>query len=99
MSVGVIAFPVTLGITPRHIILIIDFLIIKVPSTYNKILGQPCIKMAKAILSTYHLMMKFPIKVCIGEVIGNLLIAKECYITVISGKQNAMRYSLRVRIA
>lgn len=40
-------------------------------------------RMAKAILSTYNLVIKFPIDVGIGEVRGNQLMAKEFYFGVV----------------
>lgn len=77
ISEGVITLPMTLGITPRHLNLKINFLVINVPSVYNMILSRPCMKMAKALLFTYHLVMKFPIKAGIGEVRGNHLRARD----------------------
>lgn len=46
-------------------------------------------RMAKVVLSTYHLVIKFPTKEGIEEVRGNQLMARECYFVVIKGKQKA----------
>lgn len=46
-------------------------------------------RMVKVVLSTYHLIMKFQIKARIGEVRDNKIIACECYLIVVRGKQKA----------
>lgn len=71
MPVGVISLLVTLGTAPKYLNLMLDFLIVKVPLAYNVILRRLCIRMAKVVLSTYHLVMKLPIEVGIREVKGN----------------------------
>lgn len=70
----VITLPINLGTTPKHLNLMVDFFVVKIPSTYNMILGHPCIKMAKTALSTYHLMMKFLIEIDIREARGNQIV-------------------------
>lgn len=45
--------------------------------------GCLCIKMAKSMLSTYHFVMIFPIKIDVREVRGNQIMAKECYFATI----------------
>lgn len=67
----------------------IDFLVIKVPSAYNVIIGRPCIRMAKVDLSTYHLVVKFLIEGEIGEVRENWLMARDSYFVTVSVKQKA----------
>lgn len=59
MPKGVITLHVTLGMTPKHLNLIIDFMVFKVSSAYNMMFSRPCMRMEKAILSTYHLVIKF----------------------------------------
>lgn len=86
---GIITLPVTLGIAFRYLNLMIDFIVVKVPLAYNMILCRPCIRMAKVVLSTYHLVMKFPIEASAREVRGNQVMARKCYFTAIKGKQKA----------
>lgn len=62
-----------------------------VPSTYNMILGKPFMRMAKLVLLTYHLVMKFSTEVGIGEVRGNQIMARECYLVAVRGKQKLKR--------
>lgn len=46
---GITTLPMTLGTNPRHLILMIDFMVVKVPSTYNMILGRSTMRMTEAI--------------------------------------------------
>ncbi|KAK2998712.1 hypothetical protein RJ639_022649 [Escallonia herrerae] len=53
----------------------------EVPSAYNAILGRPALNQLQAMVSTYHLKMKFPIENEIGEVKGDQPTARQCYVT------------------
>ncbi|KAK3018404.1 LOW QUALITY PROTEIN: hypothetical protein RJ639_004703 [Escallonia herrerae] len=78
---GIIALPVAIGTPPAQANFIFDFVVVKVPSAYNAILGRPSLNQLQAVVSTYHLKMKFPTKHGIGEVKGDQTIARQCYIT------------------
>ncbi|XP_040996075.1 uncharacterized protein LOC121242248 [Juglans microcarpa x Juglans regia] len=56
-----------------------DFIVLKSPSSYNAILGRPVLNKLKVVTSTYHLKIKFPTATGVGEVKGDQVIAKECY--------------------
>lgn len=43
----------------------------------------------RAVLSTYHLLLKFPTKEKVGEVRGDQIMARESYLTAVRGKQKA----------
>lgn len=81
---GIITPPKMLGTSSCHINLMI--IVVKVLSTYNMFLGRPNMKMAKVIHSTYHLVMKFPIEVDVGEFQRNQILARKRYLAVIKGK-------------
>ena len=51
-------------------------------SAYNAILGQPTLNSWKVVTSTYHLMIKFPTDYKVGELCGNQVAARECYIAM-----------------
>jgi hypothetical protein len=70
---------VTAGTAPRQSIVMVDFLVIDRPSTYNAIMGRPALNKLRAATSTYHLMMKFLTEGGIGEVRGDQLAARKCY--------------------
>ncbi|KAK2997598.1 hypothetical protein RJ639_025620 [Escallonia herrerae] len=78
---GIIALPVAIGTPPAQANFILDFVVVKVPSAYNAILGRPALNQLQAVVSTYHLKMKFPTEHGIGEVKGDRTIARQCYVT------------------
>ncbi|KAK3043359.1 hypothetical protein RJ639_002661 [Escallonia herrerae] len=78
---GIIALPVAIGTPPAQANFILDFVVVKVPSAYNAILGRPALNQLQAVVSTYHLKMKFPTEHGIGEVKGDQTIARQCYVT------------------
>ncbi|KAK3002057.1 hypothetical protein RJ639_021347 [Escallonia herrerae] len=78
---GIIALPVAIGTPPAQANFMLDFVLVKVPSAYNTILGQPALNQLQAVVSTYHLKMKFPTEHGIGEVKGDQTTARQCYVT------------------
>ena len=58
------------------------FLVVDCSSAYNAILGRPTLNSWKAVTSTYHLMIKFPTDCDVGELRGNQVAARECYVTM-----------------
>ncbi|KAK3004136.1 hypothetical protein RJ639_018990 [Escallonia herrerae] len=83
---GIIAFPVTIGTPPTQANFMLDFVVVKVPFAYNAILGRPALNQLQAVVSTYHLKMKFSMKNKIGEVKGDQTIARHCYMTSCQSK-------------
>ena len=80
---GAVTLPVTVGDYPQQIIKDITFLVVDYSSAYNAILGRPTLNSWKAITSTYQLMIKFPINYGVGEVRGNQIATRECYIVML----------------
>ena len=76
---GAITLPVTVGTEPYQKILRLTFLVIKVPSAYNAILGHPGLNAFRAVVSTYHLLVKFLTPYGVGEMQGDQLLARQCY--------------------
>lgn len=56
-----ITLPMLMRATLRQVTLMVDFLMVKVSSTYNAMLGRPSLRISQAMVSIYHLMMKFMI--------------------------------------
>ena len=83
LPLGAITLPVTVGDYPQQIIQDVTFLVINCSSAYNGILGRPTLNSWKAATSTYHLMIKFPTKYGIGELRGDQVAARECYIAML----------------
>ena len=65
---GTINLSMTAGMEPRQSTVRLTFLVVRVSLTYNGILGQLGLKTFKAMVSTYHLLMKFLTSVGIREV-------------------------------
>ncbi|KAK6145245.1 hypothetical protein DH2020_022065 [Rehmannia glutinosa] len=68
---GIITLPLTAGERPQQTTVMIDFLVVWVPSSYNVILGRPGLNKMRAIVSTYHMLMQFPTEHGVGRVRGD----------------------------
>lgn len=62
MLEGIIALLVLIGISLRQLSMMVDFLVVKVPSVYNTILDRTSLRMANLVMPIYHLMVKFLIE-------------------------------------
>ena len=80
---GTITLAVTAGDYPQQITKEVTFFVVDYSSAYNAILGWPTLNFWKAVTSTYHLMIKFPTEYGIGELQGNQVAARECYIAML----------------
>ena len=80
---GIIQLPVTIGQEPREATQMLNFLVVKAPSTYNAILGRTGLHAFKAIASTYHLKIKFPTRNGVGEEKGDQKVARSCYVAAL----------------
>ena len=65
---GAVTLPVTVGDYSQQITKDVSFLVVDCSFAYNAILGRPTFNSWKAITSTSHLMIKFPIEYGVGEV-------------------------------
>ena len=61
----------------------VTFLMVDYSSTYNAILGRFTLNSWKAVISTCHLMIKFPTKYRVGKVQGDQIAAREFYIAML----------------
>ena len=65
-----------------------DFLIVNYLSSYNVILGRPTLNRLKVVTSTYCLKVKFVTPYGTKEIIGDQLLAWECYQAVMASREN-----------
>ena len=93
---GSITLPVTAGAVPQSSTVMVNFLIIDCPSAYNIILGRPALNTLRAVPSTYHLILCFPTPNGVGEIRGDQLAARECYVS--SMKTRKPQEALQVEI-
>ncbi|KAL0290301.1 UNVERIFIED_CONTAM: Transposon Ty3-G Gag-Pol polyprotein [Sesamum radiatum] len=61
----------------------LKFLVVDVPSAYNVILGRPTLAAFPAVISIYHMKIKFPTPGGVGEVQGDHLQSRKCYVEAI----------------
>ena len=82
LPLGAITLSIVVGNYPQQIAKDVTFLVVDCSSAYNAILGQPTLNSWKAVTSTYHLMIKFPTDYRVGELLGNQVAARECYMAM-----------------
>ncbi|RZR97828.1 hypothetical protein BHM03_00027083, partial [Ensete ventricosum] len=58
--VGTTVLPIIVGEEPRSKTLLVSFIVVALPSAYNAIIGRPTLNKLRAVVSTYHRVMKFP---------------------------------------
>ncbi|KAL0336472.1 UNVERIFIED_CONTAM: hypothetical protein Sradi_4859100 [Sesamum radiatum] len=64
---GMVSLPLTLGTTPLQKTCLLKFLVVDIPSAYNVILGRPMLNTFRAMISMYHMKIKFPVSGEVGE--------------------------------
>ncbi|KAK3024869.1 hypothetical protein RJ639_044481 [Escallonia herrerae] len=77
---GIAPLTVIIGEAPQQATHTLDFLIVKVKSSYNGILGRTGLNRLQAVASTYHLLMKFPTPRGVGFIKGDQTLARRCYV-------------------
>ncbi|XP_073017981.1 uncharacterized protein [Primulina eburnea] len=76
---GQIVLPLSLGTDHRRATKMIAFTVVDTLSEYNGILGRPALKDFKAVASTYHQKLKFPVGKEVGALCGDQMVARRCY--------------------
>ncbi|XP_071920583.1 uncharacterized protein [Coffea arabica] len=59
-SEGVVTLTVTVGRHPRCRTIPVNFVMVKIDSPYNLLMGRPTVNALRVVYSTYHLSFKFP---------------------------------------
>ena len=80
---GAVTSPVTVDDYPQQITKDVTFLVINCSFAYNAILSRPTLNLWNAVTSTYHLLIKFSIEYEVGEVRGDHVAVRECYIAML----------------
>ncbi|KAL0409550.1 UNVERIFIED_CONTAM: hypothetical protein Sradi_1889400 [Sesamum radiatum] len=80
---GMVSLPLTMGRGTTRKTCLLKFLVVDVPSAYNVILGRPTLNTFQAVISTYHMKIKFPTPGGVEEVQGDPLQSKRCYVEAV----------------
>ncbi|GKV52265.1 hypothetical protein SLEP1_g58853 [Rubroshorea leprosula] len=76
---GVITLPIYVGSEPRFRMASVTFLVVKMESAFNAILGRATLCELKTVISQPHLCMKFPTPQGVRVLKGNQKMARACY--------------------
>ncbi|GKV12351.1 hypothetical protein SLEP1_g23506 [Rubroshorea leprosula] len=76
---GVITLPIYVGVEPWFRMASVDFLVVKMDSAFNAIIGRATLCELKAVISQPHLCMKLSTPQGIGVFKGNQKMARTCY--------------------
>lgn len=82
---GLITLPVEVGEFPVTRKMNMDFVVVKLPTTHNMILGRPGLDDLGAIISMPHLCMKFPTPKGVGRAKCDRAMARKCYLRACKG--------------
>ncbi|XP_073139004.1 uncharacterized protein [Henckelia pumila] len=89
--VGLVYLPLSLGKSNGRKTRIVSFIIVDAPSAYNAILGRPAKTTFMAVASALHQKMKFPVGNEVGEVQGDQVISRKCYVEEVRIEQKVTR--------
>ena len=82
--VGTISLPVVVGAYSQQITKNVNFLVVDCSSLYNATIGRSTLNSWKVVTSTYHLSVKFPTEHGVGQVQGDRLVTRECYLAMLA---------------
>ena len=74
-----------------------NFLLVNCSSSYNAIIRKPTLNSWKVVTSTYHLSVKFLTDYRIGQVQGDQLAARECYLAMLVMDEHVQTMSIEER--
>ncbi|KAL0453041.1 UNVERIFIED_CONTAM: hypothetical protein Slati_1282200 [Sesamum latifolium] len=80
---GMVSLPLTMGVGVARKTCLLKFLVVDVPFAYNVILRRPTFNAFQAVVSTYHMKIKFPTPGGVGEVQGDPLQSRKCYVEAV----------------
>ncbi|KAL0420240.1 UNVERIFIED_CONTAM: hypothetical protein Slati_3046900 [Sesamum latifolium] len=80
---GMISLPLTLGAGTTLKTCMLKFLVVDVPFVSNVILGRPTLTAFQVVISIYHMKIKFLTPGGVGEVQGDHLQSKKCYVEAV----------------
>ena len=95
--VDTISLPVVVEAYPQQVTRNVNFLVVDYSSSYNAIIERPTLNSWKAVTSTYHLSVKFPTEYGVGEVQGDQLATRECYLAMLAMDEQTQTMNIEER--
>ncbi|XP_042426044.1 uncharacterized protein LOC122013897 [Zingiber officinale] len=89
---------ISLGEEPLRRTRTTTFIVIDVSSSYNVILGRPALNEFRAVVSTFCQKIKFPVEDQVGEVKGDQLAARRCYVVMVKAEGKSARKAPRIEV-
>ncbi|GKU89776.1 hypothetical protein SLEP1_g3870 [Rubroshorea leprosula] len=86
---GVLTMNVAFGSGRSYVTPSVRFLVVKMASSFNVVIGRPTLTEIRAVVSQSHLCMKFPTPTGIATLRGNQEVARHCYITSVTQPQKS----------
>ncbi|CAA0810386.1 Unknown protein, partial [Striga hermonthica] len=87
MPMGEVSLPVALGAGELRKVRMVRFVVVGAESSYNIIMGRTSLNAFQAVVSTYHMTIKYPVGENVGEIAGDQLTSRSCYQTTVSNNR------------
>ncbi|GKV19462.1 hypothetical protein SLEP1_g29723 [Rubroshorea leprosula] len=81
---GVLTLKVAFGSGRTYVTPSVRFLVVKMASSFNIVIGRPTLTEIRAVVSQSHLCMKFPTPMGVATLRGNQEVARHCYMTSVT---------------
>ncbi|CAA0831300.1 Unknown protein, partial [Striga hermonthica] len=95
MPMGEVSLTVAMGSGNTRKVCMVRFIVVGAESSYNVILGRTGLNAFQAVVSTYHMTIKYLVGENVGEVAGDQLTSRSCYQTTVSNnKQLAKKHPI-----
>ena len=95
--VGTISLPVVVEAYPQQVTRNVNFLVVDCSSSYNAIIGKSTLNSWKAVTFTYHMLVKFHTEHGVGEVQGDQLAIRECYLAMLAMDEQTQTMNIEER--
>lgn len=87
---GIAEHSVTLGTYLASVVILKNFLVVKIPMVYNLIYGRPQLNAIGVVPSTYHQVMKFSTSQGVGCVKDDQQVSRKCNVDSIKAKDSPL---------
>ncbi|GKV35924.1 hypothetical protein SLEP1_g44125 [Rubroshorea leprosula] len=84
---GVLTLNVAFGSDRTYVTPSVWFLVVKMASAFNAVIGRPTLTEIRAVVTQSHFCIKFPTPMRIATLRGNQEVARHCYITSVTRPQ------------